>query len=230
LCISFLSDGTVILYVGPYRKRIEIHKKLLSSISPELNKHVNNYMREGIEGKIHLPEEGAEALTFFAEWAYTGDYDREDDTLEIPDEPWQILHKHLQLCVFADKFNIPTLRRLAESKFHSQIRHCTVEPNCRSDVAGLVIVIGDACDNLPSSDPILKFLAQYAAWKLELLREATSFYDMVLDQPDFLKELFMNLSGPKTMPTAPQKHTPQVVHTPQAVYSYAPQWGSTIGL
>jgi len=224
LCISFLSDGTVILHVGPNRKIIEIHKKLLTSISPELNKHVNNDMREGIEGKIHLPEEGEEALTLFAEWAYTRDYGREDKALGFhleQEDQWQSLHRHLQLCVFADKFNIPTLKRLAESKFHLEIRYVTVEPNNES-VAGLVLVIGYACDNLPSSDPVLKFLAQYAAWKLELLREATSFNGLVLTQPDFLKELFMNLSGPETRPSTPQIHTSQAVHTPQAVYSYTP--------
>jgi len=194
---------------------MEMHKKLLTSISPELNKHINNNMREGIEGKMHLPEEREETLTLFIEWAYTRDYAREDETMEThleKEDPWQSLHKHLQLCVFADKFNIPTLKKLAESKFHSEISHVTVEPNSGSDVAGLAIVIGYACDNLPSLDPVLKFLAQYAAWKLELLRETTSFYDMVLDQPDFLKELFMNLRGPKDRPTAPQMHTPQAVH------------------
>ena len=204
------------MYVGPKRKRMEIHKKLLSSISPELNKHVNNDMKEGIEGIIYLPDEGEEVLTLFTEWAYTGDYAgaRKDDALPAdtrnrkkPDalpantrnrkkpkqDPWLSLYKHLQLCTFADKFNVPILKRLAESKFYTEIRLVTIEPNCSRDVSDFVLLIDYACNNLPSSDPILKYFAQYAAWRLELLRETTSFNGLVLSQPDFLKELLRNV-------------------------------------
>ena len=197
--------------VGPNRKRMEIHKKLLASISPELNKHVNNHMREGIEGIIRLPDEGEEVLTLFTEWAYTGDYAHEDSTrlankksyMEPKQDPWPSLHKHLQLCAFADKFNVAILKQLAESKFHTEIG--PIEPCSSRDVGGLVMVIGYAYDNLPSSDPILKFLAQYASWKLEFLRTRNRFNKLLLNQPDFLKELLMNLQGPRAKPAAPQK-------------------------
>jgi len=199
------------LYVGPTQKRMEIHKKLLASISPELNKHVNNNMREGIEGIIRFREEGEEMFALFIEWAYSGDYAREN---EPEQDPWPSLHKHLQLCVFADKFNVPTLEELAESRFYSRISRATVKPSSRSDVAGLIKVIGYACDNLPSSDPVLKFLAQYAAWNLESLRGDIIFNNLILARPDFLKELLMNVRGPKTRPKAPQKHTPQAASAP----------------
>ena len=201
---------------------MKMHKKLLASRSPELDKHVNNEMKEGIEGTICLPDEEEEVLTLFTEWAYTGDYNCKDDTLVFASaggggkkkrknpnpnpnpNSWPILHKHLQLCVFADKFNVPILQQLAESKFYTKISLVTIEPNCSGDVSGLFLVIGYAYDNLPSSDPILQFLVQYVAWKLELLRETTSFNDLVLSQPDFLKELLRNLNGPKTKPLAPK--------------------------
>ncbi|PUU78963.1 hypothetical protein B9Z19DRAFT_1192926 [Tuber borchii] len=213
---DFLFGGNVTLYVGPKRKRMEIHKKLLASISSELDKHVNNDMREGIEGKIYLPDEGEEVLTLFTEWAYTGDYASKDDALradrgnpkKLKQDPWPSLHKHLQLYAFAEKFNVPILKRLAESKFHIEIGPVSVESNCSRNVSSLVKAIGYACDNLPSSDPVLKFLAQYAAWRLELLRETASFNDLVSSQPDFLKELLMNVRGPKAKPKAPRKHRP----------------------
>ncbi|PUU77768.1 hypothetical protein B9Z19DRAFT_1065571 [Tuber borchii] len=208
---SFLFHGTVTLYVGPNHKRMEIHKKLLASISPELNKHVNNHMREGIEGKIRLPDEEEEVLTLFTEWAYTGDYAQEDGTrlakdrsyMEQTQDPWSSLHKHLQLYAFADKFNVAILKQLAESKFHTEID--PIEPSSSRDVCGLVMVIRYAYDNLPSSDPILKFLAQYASWKLDLLRTSKRFNKLLLSQPDFLKELLMNLQGRRAKPAAPQK-------------------------
>ncbi|CUS12650.1 unnamed protein product, partial [Tuber aestivum] len=77
---AFMFDGTVTLYVGRDRKKMEIHKKLLASISPELDKHVNNDMKEGAEGIIYFPDEGEFTLTLFSEWAYTGEYTIVDST------------------------------------------------------------------------------------------------------------------------------------------------------
>ena len=189
------------MHVGPNGKKMEIHKNLLASISPELNKHVNNDMREGIEGIIHLPDEEEEALTLFTEWAYTGDYAHKNVTLESPLEPvdpWSSLHKHLQLCVLADKFNIPILKELAESKFHSEIN--PIEPSSDRDATGLVTVIGYAYDNLPESHPILKYLAKYASWKLNLLRATTEFNKLLLTQPTFLRKFLLYLGGLSAKP------------------------------
>ncbi|PUU78971.1 hypothetical protein B9Z19DRAFT_1101068 [Tuber borchii] len=80
---AFMFGGIVTLYIGPDRKKMEIHKKLLASISPELDKHVNNNMKEGIEGIINFPDEGEEAFTLFSEWAYTGSYTIVDDMLTL---------------------------------------------------------------------------------------------------------------------------------------------------
>ncbi|PUU78970.1 hypothetical protein B9Z19DRAFT_1140566 [Tuber borchii] len=205
---DFLFDGTITLYIGPDGKKMEIHKKLLASISPELNKHVNNDMREGIEGIIRLPEEGEEVVTLFTEWAYTGDYTHKGDIPSgipgLTQDPWRSLHKHLQLCAFSDKFNIGALKQLAESRFHTEIN--PLEPQSLRDAAGLLVVIGYAYDNLPSSDPILKFLARYASWKLDLLRAIGGFDNFILGRPDFLNQLLIHLNGLKTKPTIPQKH------------------------
>jgi len=192
------------LHVGPDGKKMEIHKTLLASISPELNKHVNNDMKEGIEGKIYLPEEGEEALTLFIEWAYSGDYARKKAPQEsplTPEDQWQSIHRNLQLCVISDRFNIPILKELAESKFHTEINR--IEPS-ESDVSGLVMVIGYACDNLPSSHPILKFLAQYASWKLGLLQETTGFNKLLSTHPDFLQEFLRHLNGLTAKPEIPK--------------------------
>ena len=200
------------MYIGPDRKRMEMHKRLLANISPELNKHVDNNTGEGIEGGICLPDEGEEMLTLFTEWAYTGDYALKDGILlantgnqkEPKQDPWPSLHSHLQLCAFSEKFRLPTLKELAESKFHTEINR--IEPNSERDATSLVMVIGYAYDNLPSLDPILMLLAQYAAWKLELLRGTSGFSDFILTKPGFLEELLMNLNGPKTRPIVPLKH------------------------
>ncbi|KAG0637648.1 hypothetical protein HOY80DRAFT_907495 [Tuber brumale] len=192
---DFLFDGIVTLHLGPCNKKIEIHKKLLANISLELKKYVHS------EG-IRLPNEKEEVVTLFTKWAYTGDYAHEGVTPLATDpkkNPWLSLRQHLQLYVFSDKFKIPTLKQLAESKFHTEIR--PVHPNGKEDVAGIVMVIGYAYDNLPGSDPILNFLARYASWKFELLRATAEFTQLILTHPNFLQELFTNLKGLSTKPT-----------------------------
>ncbi|RPA89221.1 hypothetical protein L873DRAFT_1558956, partial [Choiromyces venosus 120613-1] len=199
----FLFDRTVTLCVGPHRRRIEIHKTLLASISPELNKHVNNDMKEGIEGIIYLPDDEEEVLALFTEWAYTGEYAYEPVVIsyesstgkftQSKQNPWQNLHMHLQLYVFSDKFNISTLKKLAGSEFYENIS--PVAPQTNEDAVGLLMVIKFAFDNLPDSDPILKFLVQYASWKLDLLRGKEGFNQLILTQTAFMKELLVNLTG-----------------------------------
>ena len=199
-------DGTVTLYVGPDRKKMEMHRKLLASISPELDKYVNNNMKEGIEGEIHLPEEGEDTFAFFSEWAYTGGYTIVDETpasqLLDPSgqpqllsnvDPWSKLRLHLQLYVFADKFNVSTLKGLVKGNFSEVIS--PVELTRGGDVAGLTSVIEYAYDNLPVSDSVPKFLAQYASWRLGLLRGRDEFIQLISSRPEFAKELLVNLTG-----------------------------------
>ncbi|KAG0635546.1 hypothetical protein HOY80DRAFT_981632 [Tuber brumale] len=211
---DFLLDGIITLHVGRDRKKMEMHKKLLASISPELNKHVNNDMKEGIEGIIRLPDEEEDTLMDFIEWAYTGEYTRKDCTptsgigtfAEPGSNPWPSLRKHLQLCVFSDKFNISILKQLAESKFHAEIS--PIEPKSMRDATGLMMVIDYAFDNLPCSDPVLKYLVQYASWKFELLRGTAELAELLLARPGVLKELLVTLKGSGIKPTSrdPQTH------------------------
>ena len=51
-----------------------VHKTLLSSLSTELDKHVNNDMKEGRENLIELSEVDEPTLEAFLEWAYYQDY------------------------------------------------------------------------------------------------------------------------------------------------------------
>ena len=51
-----------------------VHKELLASLSPELEKHVKNDMKEGREGQMQLGEVEAETMRAFLGWVYRGDY------------------------------------------------------------------------------------------------------------------------------------------------------------
>ena len=62
------------------------------------------------------------------------------------------------------------MKELTESTFHPKIY--PFERKSKTDALRVVMVIGSAYGNLRFWDPILKYLAQYAVWKLEPLQGA----------------------------------------------------------
>lgn len=52
-----------------------IHKSLLSSLSLELYKHINNVMKEGNENVLELSEVDSPTMEAFLGWAYFKDYE-----------------------------------------------------------------------------------------------------------------------------------------------------------
>ncbi|RPA89228.1 hypothetical protein L873DRAFT_704139 [Choiromyces venosus 120613-1] len=194
---EFIFAGTVTLYVGPHRKKMEIHKKLLADISPELNKLINNDMKEGIEGIIRLPEEGEDMLSLFTEWAYTGEY----EMMQPPKQRniWSVPRMHLELYVFSDKFNIPTLRELVKAKLYIEICFISVEDD--DHVLDLISILEYAYDNLSDWDPVCLYLARYSASKLKVLRSRDEFIEFASNQPEFMKEFLENLTSSSTGPS-----------------------------
>ncbi|RPA89226.1 hypothetical protein L873DRAFT_1849406 [Choiromyces venosus 120613-1] len=197
---EFIFAGTVTLYVGPHSKKMEIHKKLLAGISSELSKLANIDTKEGIEGVIHLPEEGEDLINLFIEWAYTGEYEKEDESFIAVKDPtqlpkqrdiWSVLRMHIELYIFSDKFNIPTLMKLAKAKFCGKISSITIEYD--SHVLGLISILEYAYDKLSDSDPICLYLARYSASKLKSLRSRDEFIKFASNQPGFMKEFLANL-------------------------------------
>ena len=61
-----------------------IHKALLASLSPELRKHTDNQMREGLRGEMLLGEVDRQTMQRFLQWAYRGEY-----TVYV----WSLIHR-----------------------------------------------------------------------------------------------------------------------------------------
>lgn len=62
---------------GPYAPPgsvFYIHKALLASLSPELRKHTDNQMKEGLRGEMVLGEVDRPTMQRFLQWAYRGEY------------------------------------------------------------------------------------------------------------------------------------------------------------
>ena len=73
--LESLTEGTsTTIKHDSKRPEYFIHKALLSSLSTELDKHVNNDMKEGRENVIELSEVDEPTLKAFLEWAYFKDY------------------------------------------------------------------------------------------------------------------------------------------------------------
>ena len=51
-----------------------VHKELLASLSPELERHVKNDMKEGREGQMELSEVEEGTMKAFLCWVYKDDY------------------------------------------------------------------------------------------------------------------------------------------------------------
>src|SRR5690606_21359065 len=70
-----------------------------------MDRHINNNMKEGAEGRIMLHDVTPETCARFVKWMYKGEYEfgSEVDTVD------QLLG-HARLFILADRFNIDGLR------------------------------------------------------------------------------------------------------------------------
>ena len=50
-----------------------VHKRLLTMLSPELAKHTDNRMREGLSGEMALGGVDISTMLWFLQWAYRGE-------------------------------------------------------------------------------------------------------------------------------------------------------------
>ncbi|KAF8460089.1 hypothetical protein BDZ91DRAFT_766504 [Kalaharituber pfeilii] len=97
-----------------------VHRGLLASLSEELHKHTNNEMREGREGVMELSGVDEATMKAFVEWAYLKEY-----TTDLQKGPAALLY-HTKIYVFADRFNVVTLKGLAYSRITAMLAEITV--------------------------------------------------------------------------------------------------------
>ncbi|KAG0651167.1 hypothetical protein D0Z07_2626 [Hyphodiscus hymeniophilus] len=65
-----LGTEVVTLYVGPKRKQIVVHKKLLCNRIEYFSKAFDGRFKEGREGIIYLPEDDADSMSQLVDWLY----------------------------------------------------------------------------------------------------------------------------------------------------------------
>jgi len=179
-----------------------IHKALLASLSPELKKHSDNQMKEGLAGEMVLEEVDRKTMQRFLQWAYRGEY-----TVTLPPHspPTTSLLSHIHLYVFGDRFNIPPLQNLSYNHIISLLPQLqlhmpsggssaptaaatsTTTSHLLSDRDHLILLraLRYAADNLPStSDRLMMQLIQTLAWSLESVSPLPEFAVVVHAQPE----------------------------------------------
>ncbi|KAF8445446.1 hypothetical protein BDZ91DRAFT_753687 [Kalaharituber pfeilii] len=192
---DFTNDATIETNSElPQKRKFYVHRGLLASLSPELDKHANNNMKEGLEGNMELSDVEEATMKAFLEWAYTKDY-----TFPNPNTASALL-KHTKLYALADRFNIATLKDLVYSRIAKLLTDLGKIKEA-ADIGALLSAITYAFDNLPCltptscdsiqafmpSEKLLKYFAQYSAWLLEVLKDKNEFSTLLISCGDFVR-------------------------------------------
>ncbi|RPB23932.1 hypothetical protein L211DRAFT_825130 [Terfezia boudieri ATCC MYA-4762] len=183
-----------------------IHKTLLSSLSTELHKHVNNDMKEGKENLIELGEVDEPTVEAFLEWAYFKDY----QPAILAPKSAAALPYHTKIYVLADRFNIPLLKNLAFSKITALLAELGMVAE-RTDLVAMVTAVTYAYDNLlvhsrkPSVsgstlERLLQYFTQYISWALDAFRSNDEFKKLLASNSDFAEALVVSCSPALTPP------------------------------
>ncbi|KAF8458726.1 hypothetical protein BDZ91DRAFT_742852 [Kalaharituber pfeilii] len=156
-----------------------VQRELLASLSPELRKHINNDMKEGLNGEMVLHDVDKDTLQRFLEWAYVKDY-RTDSGSHATSSA---LLLHAKLYVFADRFNIGSLKDLSFQKLTSILNEQSdPDPSLSADV---LKAAGYAIANLPAlTERLAEYFLGYIAWKLDNVRDLADFTEIFRAQPD----------------------------------------------
>ncbi|KAF8458290.1 hypothetical protein BGX38DRAFT_1265034 [Terfezia claveryi] len=199
-----LTEGTIIpTKSGPRRPEYFIHKTLLSSLSTELHKHVNNDMKEGNEKLIELGEVDEPTVEAFLEWAYFQDY---QPISPLPKSS-AALPYHTKIYVLADRFNIPLLKDLAFSKITALLAELGMVTE-HTDLVAIVAAVKYAYDNLLTNissnglplERLLQYFIQYISWALDAFRSNEEFRKLLAANSDFSEALVMGCNPTLTPP------------------------------
>lgn len=159
-------------------------------------------------------------LARFIEWAYTGDYPavisalgpvktstketesviKEKNTvttakpdLTLENHP---LLAHVHLNIFCSTYSIPDLQDLA----FSRITDCFIDlmPNDPGAQVAVISTLRVSFGNLPTHDPLLDWIAQYAAYSIDNLRTQESLHDILKSSPIIASRIVLFM-GPASL-------------------------------
>ncbi|TGO15884.1 hypothetical protein BTUL_0034g00050 [Botrytis tulipae] len=96
-------NETVILYVGPKRKKYIVHKKVLCGQSEFFNAGFNKGSEEAANGEMYLPEDDPATCADLIEYFYRGTLPYADKTTTRPMQELYCLAEKIRMPILMDK-------------------------------------------------------------------------------------------------------------------------------
>ncbi|KAF8459876.1 hypothetical protein BDZ91DRAFT_799550 [Kalaharituber pfeilii] len=180
-----------------------VHKALLASISPEFLKHIDNEMREGLEGEMILREVDMETMETFLKWAYVKEY-----SLPAHLDPMIALLAHIKVYVFGDRFNILALKEQTLAKATEPLVQISSDRPAERSAPSVLLAAQYAIGNLPSvKEPLVAYLLQYLAQGFTDVCKLPEFLDLANSCPEAIVEICRASTRDATS-TKPKAHAP----------------------
>lgn len=111
---SYINEGTVLLVVGEKTTNFYVHAHKLSEVSTFFKAALESGFKEAGERVITLPEDRVHIIDCFVQWVYHQKIAMlEDVDLKVIDERRTSTTLSCNLYIFAEKYDIPELKRYA---------------------------------------------------------------------------------------------------------------------
>ncbi|KAJ5882703.1 uncharacterized protein N7473_011137 [Penicillium subrubescens] len=210
--VEFLQSDMIELCASGSTCTFRIHQKLLQNKCKAASGAFRHKFPEAESKRYTFSETADLTISQFVEWAYKGDYD-EPDLSAVDKCQWkQHKHKqeapgaemtiatsednadaegvlmhhtllcHLRVYIFADTYLVSGLRTLAFEKLTAGLIEMGL-PGTLNEQLAVVDCLKEAFTRVPARDDLLDWLARYAAWSLDRLRQVTQFHDVLKDRP-----------------------------------------------
>lgn len=96
---------------------------------------------------------------------------------------------HARVYVFAEKFDIQPLKRIASGVLHETLSIFTLWPDCVGDVVALArYVYNETVRPAHGSERMRSLLKRYIGYEMDVLIEAVGFRDLLEENRDFLDD------------------------------------------
>ncbi|KAF8463277.1 hypothetical protein BDZ91DRAFT_731906 [Kalaharituber pfeilii] len=188
-----------------------IHKALLASLSPELRRHTDNDMKEGLKGEMVLRGVDLTTMQMFLQWAYTKDYTVNKSSLDL-------FLIHTKLYVLGDRFNVTALQDAAFAYITASLA-ATPEVSAKTAPSVLATLLY-ALDNLPSAqDRLVNYLLRYIAWALDVLAWLPAFAELAYAHPDVVVGV-CKIAKPASEPPWGVKKTVEAKETAKTKFTW----------
>ena len=195
-----METETIALSPAGSTRRFNVHRGVLEKQCKTLYRACKSF-KEGEDGIYNFQDVSEGTLIRFIQWAYKSTYEEEVDVSNGPkqsddtrsgdgkpktsdggEESIDIdgnhpLLSHGRLYVFADKYLIRSLKRLALQKINSKLRTWG-QVNDLPHMTSVIELLDLMSSNLTSDDKMLDFLGKYSAYNLMNLRQQQYFNEV----------------------------------------------------